>query len=62
MEIYKKMYLHLFSKTCDAIQQLEQHNIGISKDILICASLECEQMFMTENEKIIKAIDKKDKS
>ncbi len=46
MDDKQKMYTHLFSRVCDAIKEIEFHNYGTAKRILIEAQLECEEMYM----------------
>ena len=54
MENYKKMYLLLFNAVTAVtagIADLEQTNYGLAKERLIAAQQQCEEWYMSDNEK-----------
>ena len=51
MENYKKMYLLLFNAVTAGIADLEQTNYGLAKERLIAAQQQCEEWYMSDNEK-----------
>ncbi len=46
MEIYKKMYYHLFNSITDALAALEQQNFGAAAEILRQAQIDSEELFL----------------
>ncbi len=49
---YKKMYLNLFNRITDAIEEIEKMNLGTAKDILIAAQQSAEEEYIGEEEEI----------
>ena len=47
MPDYEKMYHLLFNAITDALEQIEQQNFGIAKDLLIAAQQEAEEIYMS---------------
>ncbi len=45
---YKNLYLKLFSAAADALDALNDMNIGLAKDILLNAQLAAEEAHMEE--------------
>ena len=50
MPDYQEMYYHLFRAVTDAIEALEALNIGESKEILIRAQQETEEIYISSEE------------
>ena len=46
MEIYKKMYFHLFNAVTDALAALEQQNFGAAAELLVQAQQACEEIYL----------------
>ena len=46
MDIYQQMYLCLFNRVSDALEQLEQRNYGVAEEPLRQGQMECEQIYM----------------
>ena len=46
MDLYQQMYLHLFHRVSDALEQLEQCNYGVAAELLRKGQMECEQIYM----------------
>ena len=46
MENYQKMYTTLFNAITDALEQLEQQNIGRARETLIAAQQQAEELYM----------------
>lgn len=44
---YKKMYCILFNAITDALKQMEQQNFGKAKELLVCAQLACEELYVS---------------
>lgn len=49
MPHYKKLYTFLFGKITDAIEALEQNDTEGAKQLLICASQEAEEIYVTSD-------------
>ena len=47
MENYQKMYSLLFNAITDALEQIEQQNLGIAKTQLISAQQNAEELYIT---------------
>ena len=47
MPDYEKMYHLLFNAITDALEQIEQQNLGIAKDQLISAQQKTEELYIT---------------
>lgn len=45
---YSKLYYTLFNAITDALEQIEQQNIGTARAILIAAQRKTEEMYITE--------------
>ena len=50
MDEYKTMYLALFNAITDAIAELKNANYGKTKDILIAAQQEAEEIYIRNDE------------
>ena len=50
MNEYKVMYLTLFNAVTDALAELENANYGKTKDILITAQQQAEDIYIRKNE------------
>ena len=48
MDIYQQMYLCLFIRVSDALEQLEQRNYGVAEELLRQGQMECEGIYMDE--------------
>ena len=48
MPDYQKLYSLLFNACTDAIVQLEQHNYGLAKELLIAAQQQAEEQYISE--------------
>ena len=46
---YQKLYSLLFNRITDALEQLEQQNFGIARNLLIQAQQEAEEVYLCEN-------------
>ena len=46
MTDYKKMYLFLFNRVTDALEQLEKGQLPAAKDTLIREQQECEEFYI----------------
>ena len=46
MEIYKKMYFHLFNAVTDALAQMERQNFGAAAELLVQAQQACEEIYL----------------
>ena len=44
--MYKEMYYHLFNALTDALEQLENGQVVLARDILMRAQIETEEMYM----------------
>lgn len=49
-ELYKKMYVMLFNRVSDALEELEKGNPGMARDILMSGQQETEDYFINEAE------------
>ena len=47
---YQKLYLTLFNAFTDAVEQLDQQNYGMAREILIKAQQQAEEAYMRESE------------
>ena len=47
---YRKLYHLLFNAATDALEALEEQNIGTAKDILRLAQQEAEEAYLSEGE------------
>lgn len=47
MANYEKMYSTLFNAITDALEQIEQQNLGSAKDLLIAAQQQAEEIYIT---------------
>ena len=47
MANYEKMYSTLFNAITDALENIEQHNYGIAKDLHIDAPQQAEEIYIT---------------
>lgn len=47
MANYEKMYSTLFNAITDALEQIEQQNFGSTKDLLIAAQQQAEEIYIT---------------
>jgi len=47
---YQKLYLTLFNAFTDAMEQLDQQNYGMAREILIKAQQQAEEAYMQESE------------
>ena len=45
---YSKLYYTLFNAITDALEQIEQQNIGTARALLIAAQQKTEEMYITE--------------
>ena len=50
-ELYKELYFHLFNQITDALEEMERQNFGRSRDILIRAQQEAEEVYLNAGEK-----------
>ncbi len=50
MDEYKAMYLLLFNAITDALAELENTNYGKTKDILITAQQQAEEIYLHNDE------------
>ena len=48
--MYQKRYAHLFNAVTDALNALEQQNIGQASAILIQAQQQCEETYLESDE------------
>lgn len=49
MDELPRCYTHLFSRVSDAIEALARQNFGESRDILIRAQQEAEELYINES-------------
>ena len=50
VEVYKRMYLHLFNRVTDALSLLNEGQICQAKQLLVEAQQNCENIYIEENE------------
>ena len=50
MEIYKKMYYHLFNSITDALTALERQNFGAAAESLRQAQIDSEEIYLDAEE------------
>ena len=48
---YKKMYLTLFNAVTDSLEELERQNYGCARERLKAAQQECEERYLSSEEK-----------
>lgn len=48
MPDYQSLYLHLFNRITDALQEIEKQNFGRTADILRSAQQEAEEMYIND--------------
>ena len=46
---YQKLYYKLFNAATDALEALEQMNVGQAKELLRCAQQETEELYLSED-------------
>ena len=49
--LYKKLYLKLFNAVTDAIALVDEGRPMTAKDVLIMAQHDCEELFISQEEK-----------
>ena len=49
--LYKKLYLKLFNAVTDAIALVDEGRPMTAKDVLILAQQDCEELFISQEEK-----------
>ena len=47
---YQKLYTTLFNAITDALEELEQHNVGRAKEVLRRAQRESEDLYLDSEE------------
>jgi len=50
MTDYKKLYYKLFNAVTDALEALEQLNVGQAKELLLRAQQETEELYLSEED------------
>jgi len=50
MTDYKKLYYKLFNAVTDALEALEQLNVGQAKELLLRAQQEAEELYLSEED------------
>ena len=48
--MYSEMYYHLFNAVTDALEQMEQHNYGTARQLLVAAQQACEERYLDGEE------------
>ncbi len=51
-KIYSKMYARMFNAVTDALQELENQNYGVARQLLMQAQFDCEEIYMQEGENV----------
>lgn len=47
---YQKLYTCLFNGITDAIEQLDQQNYGLARELLVAAQQQAEEQYLAEEE------------
>lgn len=50
MEVYEKMYLHLFNAVSDALEEMKRQNYGCATELLKAAQCCCEEQYIKGEE------------
>lgn len=50
MEVYEKMYLHLFNAVSDALEEMKHQNYGCAAELLKEAQCHCEELYIKGGE------------
>lgn len=48
--MYQKMYIRLFRAVTDALQELEENNLGRARRLLQGAQIDCEEIYIQSQE------------